>query len=298
MSKLKSLYLIAASVFIIAAVVTICAALQLSHGVQGDSVLEQAKLVRDAHLKEKLSRSYGKFEIPAEVYIGLAQSENLRKPVEIIISASTMISANLARIIMIKPKTGSEPEQKETLWADTPDGLVDKTFVYNAGILPTGKHQFNVVLEFLTGSDNSKFLLAAGSLFLDVRPDGILSSNVSFDQIERLELHKELEKRVLVSMKPQLMSADAKRLSLEKTAMENKDPGIIDRKIQELIVSDPDIARRVEEINMTVDESVQSSELFTLSSQLLPDMNDSTPLGGNYAPISDVQVPVPDEFRN
>ncbi|MBN1972758.1 MAG: hypothetical protein JW787_03915 [Sedimentisphaerales bacterium] len=296
MFKRKFLYLIVSSVLIIASIVTIYIAVRFSSMSQSDSVIEQAKLVRDSRLKERLSRPYGKIEIPAEVYVDLIQPENPRKAVEIIISASTAIPARSCRIILITTQAGAETQREEILWSDKPEGLVDKTLLYKAGSLPAGRHQYTAVLEFETEGDNSKMLIASGSLFLDVRPAGILSSNVSFGQIERLELYKELEKRVLVSMKPQLRNANSKVLDKEIIALESANPGIIDRKIQELIASDSIVAEQVEELNAAIEEPVQSSELITLSSLLQPDMND-VPVSGHYgSPVYDEQVPVPEEF--
>ncbi|MEJ2649154.1 MAG: hypothetical protein P8016_12200, partial [Sedimentisphaerales bacterium] len=107
MSKRESLYLIAASALTASVIVTACLANKLSHKLRSDSVIEQARLVRDTHLRERLSRPYGKTEIPAEVYIGLAQSEDSRKPVEIVISATTAIPTSLARIMLITPQEGT-----------------------------------------------------------------------------------------------------------------------------------------------------------------------------------------------
>ncbi len=295
MHKPKSSYLLA-SIFITIVFAVVYITLQSSQKSQRDSVIEQAKLTRDSHMKERLSRPYGKIEIPAEVYVDLIEPENPRKPVEIVISTATLSPVRFARIVLIKPQTGSEPEYKVTLWESLINEVVDKTMVYDAGKLSVGKHQFNVMMEFLTDSENSKILLAADSLFLDIRQTEILSSNVSFGQIERLELRKELERRVLVAMKPQLKNASSKILAQESMALEEIEPGIIDRKIQELIDSDPDIAQMVEEINEAIEEPV-ASQFMTLSSQLQPDVNETPALGGNYKPISDIEVPVPDEFR-
>jgi len=296
MHKSKLVYFIV-PFFVTIVISVVYVTFHISHQSQRDSIIEQAKIARDTHMKERLSRPFGKIEIPAEVYIGLVESEKSRNQTKLVISAATLNPTELARIILIKSQTGFEPEHRKTLWADTPDDIVDKTIIYNAGDLPVGKHQYHAVLEFMSGGNNPKLLVSIGSLFLDVRPDEILSSNVSFGQIERLELHKELQKRVMVSMKPQLKNANSKIMAQEMKALEDINPGFFDREIQDMIASDPDIARRVEEINMSEDEPLQTSGAFNFSNKSNTDANDIATLGGNYKPISDVEVPVPEEFR-
>ena len=126
---------------------------------------------------------------------------------------------------------------------------------YDAGYLPEGRHRFTAVLEF-EPVNSSEPLLVVGSLYLDIRPTGILHSNVSFDQIDREVLYRELQEQVLAGME----YADSMLLSKQAADLESIDSEIIDRKIKELIASDPDIARRVQELNTAREDSVPSTE--------------------------------------
>jgi hypothetical protein len=296
MSKLK-LFFIATFVCITAFIVMTYVILLMSQKSQIKPAIEHAKLTRDANLKERLSRPYGKLEIPAEVYVDLLEPENPRKAAEMIISASTAIHVRSGRIILLKSREDSEPESKEILWSGKSDGLIDRTILYKAGLLPEGKYQYTAVLEFETEGNASSQLIAAGSLYLDVKKSGILSSNVSFDQIYRDQLYKELVERVLADMKPQLKNANSKVLDQEIIALENAEPGIIDRKIKELIDSDPDIARKAQELNTFTEKPVEFTESMELSSQNQQDTNSVSTPGGPYSPVFDGPVPVPEEFK-
>jgi len=84
-----------------------------------------------------------------------------------------------------------------------------------------------------------------------VRADKILSSNVSFRQIERLELYRELEDRVLRSLNPGLATAGPETMAHYRELMETASPGLIKSKIAELRATDPSVARRIMELNTT-----------------------------------------------
>lgn len=298
MIKPKSLYLFAGAALIITAIAVLYVTSKSSPAAQRDNLIQHARLTRDVKLKEKLSRPYGKIEIPAEVYTDIVQSELPRKAVEIIISASTLSLARNAKIVLIKRQEGVEAKSEEILWSGNTAGLVDKTLFYKAGSPLPGKYQYTAVLDFETAGDNSRQLIAEASLYLDVRRNEILYSNVSFDQIYRDEFYKELQKQVLVGMRPQLKNADSKKLSQEIIDIEKIEPGIIDRKIQELIASDPAIARRAEELNTTYEEPAQPSESITLSSEIQSDANNAPVHVRSSPPVSDEPAPIPAELRN
>ena len=82
-----------------------------------------------------------------------------------------------------------------------------------------------------------------------MRPTAILSSNVSFEQIKRVELRQELEQRILAGLKPKLAIASDEVLARERARLEAVDPGFMDRAIQDLIATDPDAARRAGGLN-------------------------------------------------
>ncbi len=270
-------------------------------GTSINSITEQIRQIRDTSLHNRLSHPFGKIEIPAEVYIGLVQSDNPQKPVEIAVSAVSLIPVHSGRIILLTPQAGADSRHEEVLWSGTPDDFVDETFFHEVGYLPEGKHQFAAAFEFEPDSDKSQPLVVTGGLYLDVRDTEILSSNVSFDQIKRMELYKELERLVMADMKPQLRNADSKTLSREIAVMESIEPGIIKRKVQELKETDPDVARRIRELNTYEEGQEKYSESKILSGDLRSVTEDAIVpvlVPRRYGPPAyEVEVPIPEEFR-
>ena len=94
------------------------------------------------------------------------------------------------------------------------------------------------------------------------------------------------------------MNTSSKVLARETIALESADPGIIDREIKELIASDPDVAKRIDQLNTLTESTSESSELKSLSTQSQPDMERTSAPIRYGSPISDVPVPVPEKFRN
>jgi hypothetical protein len=133
----------------------------------------------------------------------------------------------------------------ETLWAGTPADFVTQSDVYKVNALPVGQYCFTAAFEFTPSGEDAEMIGTSQSLYLDVRPAGILSSNVSFEQIQRLELRGELERRILASLKPGLAVASEEATAAELARLEAADPGFFDRKIAELKAADPDVARRI-----------------------------------------------------
>jgi hypothetical protein len=117
--------------------------------------------------------------------------------------------------------------------------------------LPVGKYHFVGILELTPDRENADKLVVSDSLYLDVRADKILSSNVSFRQIERHELYAELEQRVLKSLSPGLATADPDAMARYRELIEATNPGLIKDKIAELKATDPEVARRIMELNST-----------------------------------------------
>ena len=302
MNRNKPFYLILGSISIVAAVLLTYVITRNELGTVSNSITEQIRQIRDNNLHNRLTQPYGKIEIPAEIYIGLTQSDNIKKPVEIAISAVSLISVQSGKIVLLRPQAGTDTRDEEVLWSGTPDDIVDETIFYDAGYMSEGKHQLIAAFEFSPDYESSQSLVVTGALYLDVRDKGILSSNVSFDQIKRDELYNELERRVIADIKPQLKNADSKTLSQEMAVMESIEPGIIKRKILELKETNVDVARRIQEIHTFEESQEKDSEQVILSGNFQPDAEDaavsvSAPV--RYGPQAyEEDVPIPEEFRN
>jgi hypothetical protein len=145
--------------------------------------------------------------------------------------------------------------------------------------------------------EETEILAFSKSLYLDVRPTEILSSNVSFRQIKRLELMRELEERVLTDMRAELENADKRTMSAAIASIESSDPELLIRKIEQLKNSDPEVARKIMELNrIDADATVESdSQGFIESAEL--NYNQSRKQIFYGQPTTVQEVPVPEELK-
>jgi hypothetical protein len=193
--------------------------------------------------------AHGKIRPPAEVSIGVAEIPVAGGPVTLVISASSLVPVDRGLLTLRVPQIGSEPNRVDVLWAAAPLDFVGETIEYPLGILPVGQYCFSAVLEFLPEGENTQEVALSDSLYLDVRPTGTLFSNVSFEHIERVELRRELERRIVASLRPALGVAAEDDITRELARLEAANPGFTDRQIQALAATDPNVARRIMELN-------------------------------------------------
>jgi hypothetical protein len=186
---------------------------------------------------------------PVELSLGLAEPVEAGAPVTLAVSVSSWVPISSGVLTLRVPEITGEPNRTEVLWAGTAAEGVAEAIQYPAGILPPGRHEFAAILELTPAGDNAQEITLSQCLYLDVRPTAILSSNVSFEQIQRVELRQELERRIALSLTPELAVASEDAVARELTRLEAADPGIVDRRIEELKATDPEVARRILELN-------------------------------------------------
>jgi len=216
---------------------------------------EQVQMNQETSVEGRFNQSYGKIKLPAELSIEFVETEDVLGPVTIIVSAQSKIPVGSGTVKLKVPHTGAEAGRTEELWSGSPSDFVDETIEYVRDALPEGRYHFITIFEFTADTENSEKLAMSSSLYLDVRPTKILSSNISFAEINRIEFRKELEKRILMSMKPELENSGLKLMALEIANLKALDPGIMDRKIAELAVEDPEVARMMMELNRVGEEA-------------------------------------------
>lgn len=259
MAKRTSILLFLAAIVGISAIV-------LVHGSgQGDSMTNKEKANNQATTNQEISeedQSYGKIKLPAEISIELVETEDIGDTMSIIVSAQSMIALGSGTVTLKVPDTGAEEARTEELWSGTPSDLVDETIEYVRDALPEGRYYFTATFEFTPNEENSEKLAVSKSLYLDVRPGKILSSNISFAELMRVEFRRKLEKRILLSMKPELENSDLKLMTAEIANLKAQNPSLMDRKIAELAAADPELARMMMELNRVGDkDSVEQVEL-------------------------------------
>jgi len=233
---------------------------------------------QDTMQQRKVPKRYSKPTVPAEVSMDLADSSNSGGPVTILVSASSQIPVGSGTLTLKVPPVGEIPAEKLVLWSGAPSDFVAESAEYVVGTLPAGEYRFGAIFEFTPDSENAGTLFASKSLYLDVRPDKILSSNVSFDQIKRIELWNELAQRVRMDLRTSTRS-----ISLQAAKPLDKD--IIASRIAELRASDPDIARRIMELNQVKTAPAEESQPDVMLRSI------------RNRPVMERAVPIPDRYR-
>jgi hypothetical protein len=243
---------------------------------------------------------YGKITPPADIIIDLIQVNKPEKPLAIVVSATSLVPVSASLITLGIPQIGNEPNRTEVLRLSNRLELVNQTTTYPLGTLPVGKYRFTAIFEFAVGAENSEELAVSKALYVDVRPTEIRTSDVSFNQIERIELWDELVGRAIMSLRPELMGATRKTLSAEITLMEARDPGVIERKMAQLRTTDPDIARRIMELNQVEANTTEEPGLVEQNLKLQSDagsgLKQAAPQVVRGQPAYEEPVPIPERF--
>ena len=245
--------------------------------------------------QRKAPKRYGKITVPADVSIDLAETSHPRGPVVILVSASSQIPIGSGTITLKIPPVGEIPAETLVLWSGTPSDFVAETAEYVVDDLPAGKYHFAAIFEFTPDSQNGRELFTSRSLYLDVRPDKILSSNVSFDQIKRIELWDELEQRILMDLKAGPAGIGLKSVARDVAEAEALDPKIIASRIAELRASDPEVDRRIMELNRVRTAPAGESESTEQNEE---SQQDTQRMRVRNRPVMEREVPIPNRYRD
>jgi hypothetical protein len=282
-------------VFLLFVVTVSISALLLSYGGTKQRQAKSTQILNDRDCRsqdpvqqKRVPKRYGKITVPAEVTMELSGSSNPSGPVTILVSASSEIPVGSGTITLKVPPVGEIPAEKLVLWSGTPSDFVAESVEYVLDALPVGEYRFGAIFEFTPDSENAGMLFASKSLYLDVRSDKILSSNVSFDQIKRIELWNELEQRVRTELRTSTRS-----ISLQAAKPLDKD--IIVSRIAQLRESDPDVARRIMELNRVKTAPTGKSESIEQDEQSLHDIQH---MRVRNQAVLDRAVPIPDRYRD
>lgn len=234
-----------------AAAVVICGVAGRYYSTGGEVTVKRSHWDMDALAKRQLVPAHGKLKPPAEIYVEVTDGGEEGGPVRVTIHAASLVPVQSGTIKIAGPGMG---ETAERLWSTANPGLVAESVSYTTGALANGLHRFGAAFEFVPERDSAETMIVADSVFLEVRSDTVLSSRVSFDHIRRVELLNELEDRALVSLKPRLATASRKVKDQELAKLAEQEPGAISRKIAQIKANDPDVTRRIKELNRIKDK--------------------------------------------
>jgi hypothetical protein len=288
----KSLILLSVTAAFLSAMLLVCFGARRFATINRQSSRKQAQAGQSARIGHHKPERFGKIRVPADVSLDLASSSKPGGPVTILVSVSSQIPVGAGTLTLKVPQIGEVPAETQVLWSGMPSHFVAEKAEFVVDVLPEGEFHFGAIFEFTPDSENSGELFASKSLYLDVRPDKILSSNVSFEQIKRVELWNELEQRVLTDLKQDSRTAGLKAAARDVRVAEHLDHDLIAGRIAELKASDPDVARRIMELNRVKAAPTAGTEQ---SEKTEPD---TKRMRLRNRPLSERAVPVPEKFRD
>lgn len=163
---------------------------------------------------------YGKVKLPAEISFDIRGKAIPGKPIKVDIATVGKIPFKNGIIGIIIPGISNNPQKDIQLWKGEADSPLEKKLSYSLGVIPQGEHTFVAYFKFTPRREGAREVGVACYLYMDIRSDIVKSSNVSFGHIKRLELKEELKKR-----------------------------GLLELSIEEIKKRDPEMARRILEVN-------------------------------------------------
>ncbi len=207
-------------------------------------------VVVDADRVEGRQRSPAcvKMTPPAEVRLNLVRADSGPSGLTILVSASSQVAVTSGKITLKMTRDDVEADRSEVLWSGGPLAAVSQTIPVAVGDLTMGRYGYVATLEF-TSAEGDADMAVSGSLYIDVKPDVVLSSEVSFEHIARVQLRQELEERAFRSLQPKVLAGNRTRIVGERANLEALDPGLVASQIRELKNADPNVAIRSMELN-------------------------------------------------
>lgn len=157
--------------------------------------------------------SYAKVKVPADIGIELSQPTVPGEVAQVVVTVRSKVAFRDGSITLTVPNIGSSTGSDNTLWSGSGDSSFSSSYDYALPALPAGKYKFRSVFKFIQEGGSNKAVAIAKDLYLDVTEDAILSSNVSFGQIQRKKAAKELEKSGLRNKSQQELKKVAPGLS-------------------------------------------------------------------------------------
>lgn len=141
------------------------------------------------------STIFAETDSPATVFMQLAQPPKVGAPLNLTIEVGLHVAIDSIELTLTTPPAGEMDEENITLWSGRFDSNFPNSFNYTIPVLHPGKYAYSTMLRVKTSDGNN--LEAKGNLFLEVRPNIVLTSPVSSERIRKLELVKEIKEKGL-----------------------------------------------------------------------------------------------------
>lgn len=143
------------------------------------------------------STIFAETDSPATVFMHLAQPPEVGAPLDLAIEVGLHVAIDSIELALTTPPAGGVDAENITLWSGRFDSNFPNSFNYTIPVLHPGKYAYSTALRAKAADGNN--IEANGNLFVEVRPNIILTSPVSFERIRKLELVKEIKEKGLSS---------------------------------------------------------------------------------------------------
>ncbi|HLP58064.1 MAG TPA: hypothetical protein VK186_04505 [Candidatus Deferrimicrobium sp.] len=134
----------------------------------------------------------GKVLIPVEIKIRIQENPVPDMPFNIIIDVESRMPFKNGHIYLILPGMGNLQSQTIELWSGDSDNNMKKHLSYLLPALTPGEYEVRASFKFDSTQGGEQEMGVMEALYIDVRVDKILTSNISFTHIKQLELKEEL----------------------------------------------------------------------------------------------------------
>ncbi len=244
----------------------------------GPPTPEKNDLGQGTSVRTRSPVPYGKMKVPAELFVDLIQPKQGADPVTIIVTASSSVVAGSGVLTLRIPEINGELGRTKVLWAGDSLGFMAESLEYTMPSLSTGRYHFVAVIEFTPDREGAETLVLSESLYADVRASEILTSNVSFRQLERMALYRQLEDRALANLSPRSATATMKTTARFRQQMTAGNPDLVEREIARLRATDPDVTRQIMSLNSSMADTEAGSGTVGRSKQGPPVFEEAVPI--------------------
>ncbi len=240
--------------------------------------LDEASTAESAPAGARVRRPYGKVAVPAELFVDLIHPANTGDPLSILVSASCQVPTSSSLVTLRIPEMGWEPKRTEVLCAGESSDVISESLKHSMPPLPVGRYHFVAVLELTPDREGAQPLVLSESLYLDVRANEMLSSNVSFRQLERVALYRQLQARAVENLSSGSISRTKNMTGGYYEQMTMLNPDLVEREMDRLKATDRDIARQIRALNSSKPDPTSDSGTAARSRQGRPVRETAVPV--------------------
>ena len=219
-----------------------------------------------------------KVKLPADLKISLPPA-NRGDINTIIVEAKSYIPFKTGNISLDLSSNLENYKQTNILWEGSSDSTLNLTLNYQVALLDTGKYHFRAWFEFISLQEET--IKISQNLYVNVREADILSSNISFLHIKRIELKKKIEKMGFSNMSidqiqiydPDL--ADEVRNLNKLPTIDNSSAIFIDSTTNDTIEDTTAIPHKVDKKNLPIGErGIQQAVKEEKKTEIIEDESD------------------------